>query len=394
MLDHCDPDEPDSIVGVMKRCGPSKTYDLVTNAGVRPYSCGHPIEVPRNSTLLSGNSATVVASADLSYLVNLRNNGAEIQELSLDGAFRANHVVWASRHPTDANKACEKIGVRYSTVQRSRKASKAHLIHFSNCTDFTVTGSVLRWAGMDSGERFSHGASLISIQSGNQQDPSKSGRITWNDLAYALSSGIRMTDSVNMLVSHNRIEFTGQSSVARADGITGYHSSAKTIGQDKHWTIEHNTIVDSDNHGIHVAGRGIVIRYNTLLRSRLHHIYLGDWRAIGGGMECSVDSEIHHNTMDAPASKTHHAISLGPYDDATVAVYGNTCAGASCDTEIREPTPWCDEVCSANDPDQRCQGRNSPGEGAECALDSDCDTAEGYACTPTSTGMRCRVDGH
>lgn len=264
-----------SVVGTIEYCvnrgdvylDPSLVYDVQT-----------PINITRSYALLDtsgatdwSNGATVRAVGGPSYMVDISADNVDIFRVEFDGrgvAYRGIDV---------RNTSGVDLGNIAVVRTRNSGSSTGHLIDGSGSTNLDVTWSDLKYAGYYGTSTTTGAAAGVKLVS------SSGGRVLHNYIFGTSSAGVDITGSTGTEVGNNKIHATGRATLyggASADGITGYHNGD---GKVLNWNIHDNDVADWANHGIHVSGRDIEIKYNTI---RMPH-------SQAPGFPLSVKDEAH-----------------------------------------------------------------------------------------------------
>lgn len=320
ITDHSNPSIVGSIAWYFSQYGggtqaaPNTFYLTTDGATVSPYYLNNTLVMPPWARI----SESGTTNARLYCSSTWASSGAPV--VSMDTGCILLHIEvncqWKSQTgiyggPHDAMQVIDVI------VQNSARMSDSFLIRFHDTTNLLIQNCLLRRAGCDSSEsNFNRLGNLIKLYGGNGVT------ITGNNMATCGHAGIALTSGagpcLNVTINNNAIFDVGRSIINTADGITCYNSGV-TI--DRNIWIQSNTIYNSQNHGVHVDGRGWHIENNTIyncgLSTAASNIYLGS-----GG--CSQYCSIKNNALNNCPIGGGPSIKVRQYKTGTITVSGNT----------------------------------------------------------------------
>lgn len=329
--DHSDPGIPYSIAWYLATYGGGTavtpvTYFLTSDT---VYNCLGRITLPAYGRISESGAQGVIqcdpanwiaAGADNEFFK--MNTGSILVHIELRLNWKPQRGVYIK----DANDV-QLINV---TIHQSKKIEQSRLISSSNSNNLTVKDCLLRRAGCDGGEsNFSRRGYLIILEGGNNI------MIKKNNMAISPSSGIGIHSSTNVTIDSNYINDTGRAMIAgyTSDGITCYHNEGSTGPIDRNIWITNNTVRDSQNHGIHVSGKGFHIRNNRIYNSGKNgggsNIYLGDYKTTpvqDCSANCSIQDNIFKNENEVNSCPVGGgaSIRLEHYQPSSVIISGNT----------------------------------------------------------------------
>ncbi|SMC44784.1 right-handed parallel beta-helix repeat-containing protein [Pedobacter africanus] len=328
---HSNPDIPYSIAWYLATYGGGTaaapvTYFLTSDT---VYNCLGRITLPAYGRISESGAQGVVqadpanwtaAGADNEFFK--MNTGSILVHIELRLNWKPQRGVYIK----DANDV-QLIDV---TIHQSKKIEQSRLISSVNSNNLTVRDCLLRRAGCDGNEsNFSRRGYLIILEGGSNI------MIKKNNMAISPSSGIGIHSSTNVTIDSNYINDTGRALIAgyTSDGITSYHNEASTGPINRNIWITNNTVRDSQNHGIHVSGKGFHIENNRIYNSGKNgggsNIYLGDYKK-DPVQDCSADCTIKNNIfknvngVDSCPMGGGASIRLEHYQPSSVVISGNT----------------------------------------------------------------------
>lgn len=274
------------VVGTIEYC--VNRGDVYLDASL-VYDVQTPINITRNYAVLDtsgandwSNGATVRAVGGPSYMVDVSADNVDIFRIEFDGRGVAYQGIDAR------NTSGVDLGNIAVVRTRASGSSDAYLIDGTGSTNLDVTWSDLKYAGF-------YGTSVTTgVGAAVRLVSSTGGRVLQNYIFGTASAGVDITKSTNTEVGNNKIHATGRAQLYNldsygkpkgkpADGITGYHNGN---GVYLNWNIHDNDVADWANHGVHVSGRNIQIKYNTI---RMPH-------SQAPGYPLSVKDEAHQPT--------------------------------------------------------------------------------------------------
>lgn len=274
IADHGDASSANSIAWYFQTYGAGNTYVLTTSNTY--YNIGSTLTVPDNA-ILRGNSNWLVKIAALDSVDNMTlvdlGGGSQLYNLYINGARRPNCLVRISGKNSVTVDRCTMFDSKNDYTSGNPYTM---LVFCIDSSDVTVRNCLLRRAGCNpkvnphSWEGLGYG--ILSRNCRNMVFQN-------NDIAQTLTGGIDITGSASVQVLGNYIGDTGlnrEYDGPISDGITGYHN---LIGADENFTIMSNSIVNAQNHGIHVSGRWINIQDNIVSNQQLSGIMVDDWRS-------------------------------------------------------------------------------------------------------------------
>lgn len=279
-----------------------KTYKLVDLD--RSYVIKSELRIPKRSSLINGTNAQYVkvymeknpidASND-QYFDNMLSldDESSIKGLRIDSQGSANRVVNSKNKKHFRIDNCAIFNSRNNyTNYPDTLSPRADVLYIKGCQYVIIKNNILRNAGYVPSEGGKVGewpdpgrGELIMATDNNFT------AIVNNNIANALTHGITIGNSSNILLQGNDISNTGRNreylpcsypanqaecSGYMGDGIGGYHATDTT--KNINYTVRNNTIFYSGNHGIHVAGKNVVIENSLVRHSWLNGIKLSDWR--------------------------------------------------------------------------------------------------------------------
>lgn len=259
------------------------------------------------------------------------NSSTRVEKLKLDARHIATVGIRSTKRKALSVNNVMIMNTKYdfSRETKPRYGFQAHGIYFYDCDNVTITNNIIfdigvnkigpsarNWFGY---ERVTRGNDEYNTNwsangSGIRVYKSHDVTILNNKINNTATGGIEIGGSRNVNVGYNLIRNTARnrdfSLSALSDGIAGYHNShlqrtAYRYWNNMGWKIYNNTIINSNNHGIHVSGRGIVIKENKIFNSTGRGIYVGDWRGHPNKVfhrdnnitECSKDIVIEKNLV-------------------------------------------------------------------------------------------------
>lgn len=274
IADHGDVSVYHSVAWYLQTYGEGNTYVLTTSNVY--YNIGSTLAVPANS-ILRGNSNWLIKMAATASLDNktmiTMSDGSQLYNLYINGVRHPSCLVQV---PGRSSVMIDRCTIFDSKNNYTSGNPYTMLIFCADSSDVTVQNCVLRRAGCnpkvnpDLWEGLGYGILSRGCRNMIFSD---------NDIGQTLTGGIDITGSASVLISGNYISDTGQNREYDgpiSDGITGYHN---LIDADEDFTITGNTILNSQNHGIHVSGRWIDIRDNVVSGQQLSGIMVDDWRS-------------------------------------------------------------------------------------------------------------------
>lgn len=288
-LDHGNPAHEGSIASYFVQYGENNRYLLTTPSTEGSYGVYTSLTLPAGSSLESDiageGSAWVRAYAVLPQLLKISNNSF-IENVVLDGNYMVNHVI---KGDGVSDFRMEDSVARRTKNDNGNALVKAHVVAIQGSSNIRVVNSVITQAGdsgVDLGSTKTEATGLYLVSNIGVE-------VRDSDISYALSAGINTTNSKFVNIVNNRIDNTGRANKYNADfpadGITGYHNDLISPEENLYYTVLGNEITNWYNHGIHLSGRWIDIRNNSihspgLIEAAGHAIYVGDYR---DRVECS-----------------------------------------------------------------------------------------------------------
>lgn len=228
----------------------------------------------------------MIRMSDESTLENLRVNGKNYPKIIVEMSGTSGATV--------RNNIIENAKNNLTTLDNTYY--KVIGIHGNSANNYLITKNSIKKIGFP---KINHAAWPEKGQGAGIYLPSsRNGTVTYNTIRWTLTAGIDLTGTINADISYNNIydvalnyqydaatQYTG-------DAITAYHNL--TNPSYVNYIVYGNYIRRSYNHGIHLSGKHLDIRYNDIGDVRNASIYVGDWRE---PVECSSVVWIQHNKV-------------------------------------------------------------------------------------------------
>ncbi len=291
-----------------------------------------PLRIREGATLKGSLSNQLSADTEADFI--RMNSGARIETVKVNGQFKADKIITINGQSDVWVVDCVIDNTDHIRGELTGKSQGSHAILISNSQFVHILGNTIRNAGWNpngnpqaSGTKFTAAA----VYAWN----SKNIEISGNTIRRTLTAGIDFTGSMGVRIIDNDIRDNGLGWVAGingiADGITAYHNTSASHAGIVDAVIEDNYIKDYRHWGIHVSGRGLTIKDNTVITNpdagtvsgvdtdrQLSPLVIGDQR--NPNPDCSVLVTITGNDLGKPNGEdgkyTHSLFRWGPYDPA------------------------------------------------------------------------------
>ncbi len=318
ITDHGDATRTGSVAWHLARCQTNEVVELVTKS---QYLTERTLVVPRGCTLRgpdANRSATIIAGNGLEggVLVQVADE-TTLADLGIDGAHRVKHLVVGSQV-----KSVRIVNNRLVRTKNNYTSGnpRCHGLVFDSGTDILIRENTIddigypkvnaaAWTGICAGVYAPRGTRLV---------------FRLNTVTDTLTAGLDFTGSVDVRVQDNQLldnsrardYIAVQPNGPNADAIVAYHNETGSV--DHKFQILDNVIRRSGNHGMHLSGRGILIRGNDVEGAYWNGIHVGDWRSPG---QCSQDVIIEQNRVRS--TRSPHIQIDTPYVQSTIVVRNN-----------------------------------------------------------------------
>jgi len=336
IFDHSNPNLTGTIAWFFKNKGSNNRF-ILTAPGTQSYAITNPLILPEGSTLEAASGKAWIRTLGRTPFMIRPGNSSQISNIILDGNYLAMQIINGNgvdnfelsnsvvRRTLNTYDTHPDFGIRDGII-------RAHGVTLVNSTNIVIRDNIISNIG-DNGSDVANNsgptnntginASGLSLLDGDTI------LVTGNTISFTLSAGVDTTNSQDVTITHNTIDNTGRNNlygeVFAADAITAYHHERFSPNQNLYYEVTDNTITNWYNHGIHLSGRWLNIRRNSVTSPGAstpgNAIFVGDFRT---RVRCSGVVWIQNNHVKRSSNSQSDGIHAQHYNHSTYWPSANT----------------------------------------------------------------------
>ncbi len=228
-----------------------------------------PLRIREGATLKGtiSNTADILRANTEADFIRM-DSGSRIEGVRLNGQFKADKIITIHGKSDVWVVGCAVDNTDHTRGALTGKYQGSHAIYISGSQFVHILGNTIRNVGWHPNGTPNASGSTFTAAAVYAWD-SENIEISGNVIRRTLTAGIDFTGSVGARVIDNDIQDNGLGWVAGtggiADAITAYHNTSGSHDGIVDAVIEDNYIKNYRHWGIHVSGRGLTIRDNTVI---------------------------------------------------------------------------------------------------------------------------------